>query len=116
MYRAPTLLSRRIRHQRADRPYAPLGDAALLERDDVISWRRCRIYGIGSVRGAMTFAPKKAFSTSAIDRRSSPCCKRNQTDFTRGTFRVPVTSSTSPSTVMNRAWRMNLFGDTVENI
>jgi hypothetical protein len=80
------------------------------------------IYGIGSVETytAMTFALKKG---ERIDQRQLIAdlvalqYKRTQADFTRGTFRVRGdVIDIFPAHYEDRAWRVNLFGDTVENI
>jgi excinuclease ABC subunit B len=96
---------------------------ALLERDDVIIVASVScIYGIGSVETytAMTFALKKA---ERIDQRQLIAdlvalqYKRTQADFTRGTFRVRGdVIDIFPAHYEDRAWRVNLFGDVVENI
>ena len=96
---------------------------ALLERDDVIIVASVScIYGIGSVETytAMTFALKKG---ERIDQRQFIAdlvalqYKRTQADFTRGTFRVRGdVIDIFPAHYEDRAWRVNLFGDTVENI
>src|SRR5829696_9048384 len=96
---------------------------ALLERDDVIIVASVScIYGIGSVEtySAMTFALKKG---ERIDQRQLIAdlvalqYKRTQADFTRGTFRVRGdVIDIFPAHYEDRAWRVNLFGDTVENI
>ncbi|HWN78038.1 MAG TPA: excinuclease ABC subunit UvrB, partial [Bradyrhizobium sp.] len=96
---------------------------ALLERDDVIIVASVScIYGIGSVETytAMTFALKKG---ERIDQRQlisdlvALQYKRTQADFTRGTFRVRGdVIDIFPAHYEDRAWRVNLFGDTVENI
>jgi excinuclease ABC subunit B len=96
---------------------------ALLERDDVIIVASVScIYGIGSVETytAMTFALKKR---ERIDQRQLIAdlvalqYKRTQADFTRGTFRVRGdVIDIFPAHYEDRAWRVNLFGDTVENI
>jgi excinuclease ABC subunit B len=96
---------------------------ALLERDDVIIVASVScIYGIGSVETytAMTFALKK---NERIDQRQLIAdlialqYKRTQHDFTRGTFRVRGdVIDIFPAHYEDRAWRVNLFGDTVENI
>ena len=96
---------------------------ALLERDDVIIVASVScIYGIGSVETytAMTFALKKG---ERIDQRQLIAdlvalqYKRTQADFTRGTFRVRGdVVDIFPAHYEDRAWRVNLFGDTVENI
>src|SRR5215217_4499524 len=96
---------------------------ALLERDDVIivASFSC-LYGIGSVEtySAMTFSLKKG---ERIDQRQLIAdlvalqYKRTQADFTRGTFRVRGdVVDIFPAHYEDRAWRVNLFGDTVENI
>ncbi|CCD97984.1 excinuclease ABC subunit UvrB [Bradyrhizobium sp. STM 3809] len=96
---------------------------ALLERDDVIIVASVScIYGIGSVETytAMTFALKKG---ERIDQRQLIAdlvalqYKRTQHDFTRGTFRVRGDIvDIFPAHYEDRAWRVNLFGDTVETI
>src|SRR3982750_221476 len=96
---------------------------ALLERDDVIIVASVScIYGIGSVETytAMTFALKKG---ERIDQRQLIAdlvalqYKRTQADFTRGTFRVRGdVIDVFPAHYEDRARRVNLFGDTVENI
>src|SRR5215510_9657361 len=96
---------------------------ALLERDDVIIVASVScIYGIGSVETytAMTFALKKG---ERIDQRQLIAdlvalqYKRTQAEFTRGTFRVRGdVIDIFPAHYEDRAWRVNLFGDTVENI
>ncbi|NVN87895.1 MAG: excinuclease ABC subunit UvrB [Rhodopseudomonas sp.] len=96
---------------------------ALLERDDVIIVASVScIYGIGSVETytAMTFALKKG---ERIDQRQLIAdlvalqYKRTQADFTRGTFRVRGdVIDIFPAHYEDRAWRINLFGDTVESI
>lgn len=96
---------------------------ALLERDDVIIVASVScIYGIGSVETytAMTFALKK---DERIDQRQLIAdlvalqYKRTQHDFTRGTFRVRGdVIDIFPAHYEDRAWRVNLFGDTVESI
>ncbi len=96
---------------------------ALLERDDVIIVASVScIYGIGSVETytAMTFALKKG---ERIDQRALIAdlvalqYKRTSADFTRGTFRVRGdVIDIFPAHYEDRAWRVNLFGDVVENI
>lgn len=96
---------------------------ALLERDDVIIVASVScIYGIGSVETytAMTFALKKG---ERIDQRQLIAdlvalqYKRTQADFTRGTFRVRGdVIDIFPAHYEDRAWRVNLFGDTIETI
>ena len=96
---------------------------ALLERDDVIIVASVScIYGIGSVETytAMTFALKKG---ERIDQRQLIAdlvalqYKRTSADFSRGTFRIRGdVIDIFPAHYEDRAWRVNLFGDTVENI
>jgi excinuclease ABC subunit B len=96
---------------------------ALLERDDVIIVASVScIYGIGSVETytAMTFALKRG---ERIDQRQLIAdlvalqYKRTQGDFSRGTFRVRGdVIDIFPAHYEDRAWRVNLFGDTVESI
>ncbi|MBR1221903.1 excinuclease ABC subunit UvrB [Bradyrhizobium sp. U87765 SZCCT0131] len=96
---------------------------ALLERDDVIIVASVScIYGIGSVETytAMTFALKK---NERVDQRQIIAdlvalqYKRISADFTRGTFRVRGdTIDIFPAHYEDRAWRVNLFGDTIESI
>jgi excinuclease ABC subunit B len=96
---------------------------ALLERDDVIIVASVScIYGIGSVETytAMTFSLKKG---ERIDQRQLIAdlvalqYKRTQGDFARGTFRVRGdVIDIFPAHYEDRAWRVNLFGDTVESI
>ncbi len=96
---------------------------ALLERDDVIIVASVScIYGIGSVETytAMTFAMKKG---ERVDQRQLIAdlvalqYKRTSADFTRGTFRVRGdTLDIFPAHYEDRAWRVNMFGDTIESI
>src|ERR1700726_1143573 len=96
---------------------------ALLERDDVIIVASVScIYGIGSVETyqEMTFSIKRG---ERIDQRRLIAdlvalqYKRTQADFTRGTFRVRGdVIDIFPAHYEDRAWRVNLFGDIVENI
>ncbi len=96
---------------------------ALLERDDVIIVASVScIYGIGSVETytAMTFALKKG---ERIDQRQLIAdlvalqYKRTSADFSRGTFRVRGdVIDIFPAHYEDRAWRVNLFGDVVDNI
>jgi excinuclease ABC subunit B len=109
--------------QRADRPDAPLGHPALLERDDVIIVASVScIYGIGSVETytAMTF---QLTVGERIDQRQLLAdlvalqYKRNDMDFQRGTFRVRGdTIEMFPAHLEDRAWRISLFGDEIEEI
>nr|HAQ93653.1 excinuclease ABC subunit UvrB [Afipia sp.] len=96
---------------------------ALLERDDVIIVASVScIYGIGSVETytAMTFAMKRG---ERIDQRQLIAdlvalqYKRTSADFTRGTFRVRGdVIDIFPAHYEDRAWRVNMFGDTIESI
>jgi excinuclease ABC subunit B len=96
---------------------------ALLERDDVIIVASVScIYGIGSVETytAMTFSLKK---NERIDQRQIIAdlvalqYKRTSGDFSRGTFRVRGdVIDIFPAHYEDRAWRVNLFGDTIETI
>src|SRR5579859_5913133 len=96
---------------------------ALLERDDVVIVASVScIYGIGSVETytAMTFAIKKG---ERLDQRRLIAdlvalqYKRTLGDFARGTFRVRGdVIDIFPAHYEDRAWRVNLFGDTIENI
>src|ERR1043166_8187636 len=96
---------------------------ALLERDDVIIVASVScIYGIGSVEtySAMT---QTITVGKPIDRAKllkgfvEMQYRRNDTNFERGTFRVRGDSiELFPAHYEDRAWRVNLFGDTVENI
>ncbi|MCG8562004.1 MAG: excinuclease ABC subunit UvrB, partial [Hyphomicrobiales bacterium] len=96
---------------------------ALLERDDVVIVASVScIYGIGAVETytAMTFALKAGES---IEQRRLLAdlvalqYKRNDMAFARGTFRVRGdTVELWPAHLDDRAWRISLFGDEVEQI
>jgi excinuclease ABC subunit B len=96
---------------------------ALLERDDVIIVASVScIYGIGSVEtySAMTFALKQG---ERIDQRQLIAdlvalqYKRTSLDFSRGTFRVRGdVIEIFPAHYEDRAWRVSLFGDEIEQI
>ncbi|HEY5306708.1 MAG TPA: excinuclease ABC subunit UvrB [Pseudolabrys sp.] len=96
---------------------------ALLERDDVIIVASVScIYGIGSVEtySAMTFTLKQG---GKIDQRQLMAdlvalqYKRTLADFFRGSFRVRGdTIDIFPAHYEDRAWRIQLFGDTIEKI
>jgi len=96
---------------------------ALLERDDVIIVASVScIYGIGSVEtySAMTFQIKAG---ERLDRRQLIAdlvalqYKRNDQAFTRGTFRVRGdTVDIFPAHYEDRAWRVTMFGDEIEEI
>jgi excinuclease ABC subunit B len=95
---------------------------ALLERDDVIIVASVScIYGIGSVETytAMTFQMTVG---DRIDQRQLLAdlvalqYKRDQ-DFQRGSFRVRGdTIELFPAHLEDRAWRISLFGDEIEEI
>ncbi len=96
---------------------------ALLERDDVIIVASVScIYGIGSVETytAMTFTLKLG---ERIDQRQLLAdlvalhYRRNDAGFQRGTFRVRGdTVEVWPAHLEDRAWRISLFGDEVEEL
>jgi len=96
---------------------------ALLERDDVIIVASVScIYGIGSVETytAMTFTLKLG---ERIDQRQLLAdlvalhYRRNDHAFQRGTFRVRGdTVEVWPAHLEDRAWRISLFGDEVEEL
>ncbi|MGI9372212.1 MAG: excinuclease ABC subunit UvrB [Hyphomicrobiales bacterium] len=96
---------------------------ALLERDDVIIVASVScIYGIGSVEtySAMTFQVSLG---DRFDRNQlladlvSLQYKRNDQAFQRGTFRARGdTVEVFPAHLEDRAWRISLFGDEVEDI
>ncbi|RMB04696.1 excinuclease ABC subunit UvrB [Eilatimonas milleporae] len=96
---------------------------AVLERDDVIIVASVScIYGIGSVETytAMTFGIKTgdAVDVKALARRLvSLQYKRNDQAFQRGTFRIRGdVVDIFPSHYEDRAWRLMLFGEEVEEI
>jgi excinuclease ABC subunit B len=96
---------------------------ALLERRDVIVVASVScIYGIGSVEtySAMTIELKAGETidqTALIRRLVELQYKRNDMDFHRGTFRVRGDSvDIFPAHFEDRAWRLSLFGDEIENI
>ena len=96
---------------------------ALLERDDVVIVASVScIYGIGSPEtySEMALALKMGQS---IDRNTllkklvEIQYRRNDTAFTRGTFRVRGdVVEIFPSHYEDRAWRLSLFGDEIESI
>ncbi|MBO6824813.1 MAG: excinuclease ABC subunit UvrB [Sneathiella sp.] len=96
---------------------------ALLERDDVIIVASVScIYGIGSVEtySEMTLTIKKG---DRIDRQTllknlvEIQYRRNDASFTRGTFRARGdTVEIFPAHYEDRAWRLSLFGDELEEI
>jgi excinuclease ABC subunit B len=96
---------------------------ALIERDDVIIVASVScIYGIGSVETytAMTFSLK---SGDKIEQRQLMAdlvalqYRRNDANFVRGSFRVRGdTIELWPAHLEDRAWRISLFGDTIESL
>ncbi len=96
---------------------------ALLERDDVIIVASVScIYGIGSVE-TYTAMTKLIKAGDVIDLRElarhliSLQYKRNDQAFERGTFRIRGdVIDIFPSHYEDRAWRLNMFGDEIENI
>ena len=96
---------------------------SLLERDDVIIVASVScIYGIGSVEtySAMTFAitrGERLDRTRLLADLVALHYKRNDTAFQRGTFRVRGdVVEIFPAHYEDRAWRISLFGDEVEEI
>ena len=96
---------------------------ALLERDDVIIVASVScIYGIGSVETYSTMTLKLE-KKSEIDRQkllrklTELQYKRNDINFVRGAFRVRGDNvEIFPAHLEDRAWRLSLFGDEIENI
>src|SRR4029453_15838299 len=96
---------------------------ALIERDDVIIVASVScIYGIGSVETytAMTFSLKRG---DRIEQRQLIAdlvalhYRRNDMNFARGSFRVRGdTIELWPAHLEDRAWRISLFGDSVESL
>jgi excinuclease ABC subunit B len=96
---------------------------SLLERDDVIIVASVScLYGIGSVEtySAMVFSLKKG---ETVDQREiirklvALQYKRNDQSFTRGNFRVRGDNlEIFPSHYEDTAWRINFFGDEIEEI
>ena len=96
---------------------------ALLERSDVIIVASVScIYGIGAVEtyANMTekLVVKSCVERNAVMKRFVELqYNRNDTDFTRGSFRVRGdTIEIFPSHYEDRAWRLSLFGDEIEAI
>ncbi len=96
---------------------------AILERDDVIIIASVScIYGIGSVETytAMTFSIKPGDTLDNRDllrRLVAMQYTRNDQAFERGTFRVRGdVIDIFPSHLEDRAWRLMMFGDEVEEI
>jgi excinuclease ABC subunit B len=96
---------------------------AILERDDVIIVASVScIYGIGSVETYAGTAVSIA-RNDKIDRNAAIASlialqyRRNDDNFTRGAFRVRGdTIDIFPAHQEDRAWRVELFGDTVDSI
>ncbi len=96
---------------------------ALLERDDVIIVASVScLYGIGSVEtySAMTFSLKKGEvqdQREIIRKLVALQYKRNDQAFARGNFRVRGDNlEIFPSHYEDMAWRINFFGDEIEEI
>ncbi|MFQ5785739.1 MAG: excinuclease ABC subunit UvrB [Alphaproteobacteria bacterium] len=96
---------------------------ALLERDDVIIVASVScIYGIGSLETYSQMAIALAVGQE-VDRAGllrelvALQYRRNDTDFQRGCFRVRGDGiEIFPAHYEDRAWRLSLFGDTIEAI
>jgi len=96
---------------------------SLLERDDVIIVASVScIYGLGSVESysKMTLGIKKNHEHNReqiIKTLVDLQYKRNDQNFHRGTFRVRGDNlEIFPSHLEDRAWRISLFGNKIENI
>jgi excinuclease ABC subunit B len=96
---------------------------AILERDDVIIVASVScIYGIGSVETysgtAVSIARgDRVDRNAAIQNLVALQYRRNDDSFTRGAFRVRGdVIDIFPAHYEDRAWRVELFGDTVDNI
>ena len=96
---------------------------AILERDDVIIVASVScIYGIGAVETysgtALTIARGKKHDRMDLMRDLSALqYRRNDNNFVRGAFRVRGdTLDIFPAHYEDRAWRVELFGDTVDSI
>ncbi|HEX3809307.1 MAG TPA: excinuclease ABC subunit UvrB [Rhizomicrobium sp.] len=96
---------------------------AILERDDVIIVASVScIYGIGSVETysgtALTIQRGKTIDRMDLMRQLSALqYRRNDNNFVRGAFRVRGdTIDLFPAHYEDRAWRIELFGDVVDNI
>jgi len=96
---------------------------ALVERDDVIIVASVScIYGIGSVETytAMTFSLKRGDKVEQRQLMADLVAlhyRRNDANFVRGSFRVRGdTIELWPAHLEDRAWRISLFGDTVESL
>jgi excinuclease ABC subunit B len=96
---------------------------AILERDDVIIVASVScIYGIGAVETysgtALTITRGKLLDRMAMQHQLSALqYRRNDGNFVRGAFRVRGdTVDIFPAHLEDRAWRVELFGDTVDSI
>ena len=96
---------------------------AILERDDVIIVASVScIYGIGAVETYSGTAVSltqgaKIDRGAAIQNLVALQYRRNDDNFTRGAFRVRGdTIDIFPAHLEDRAWRVELFGDTVDSI
>jgi excinuclease ABC subunit B len=96
---------------------------ALVERDDVVIVASVScIYGIGSVETytAMTFSLKRGDKVEQRQLMADLVAlhyRRNDANFMRGSFRVRGdTIELWPAHLEDRAWRISLFGDTVESL
>ena len=96
---------------------------ALIERDDVIIVASVScIYGIGSVETytAMTFSLKRGDRAEQRQLMADLVAlhyRRNDANFIRGSFRVRGdTIEVWPAHLEDRAWRISLFGDTIESL
>ena len=96
---------------------------ALLERDDVIIVASVScIYGIGSVETYSRMILKLIKGQNQQRQRllrslTELQYNRNDTNFVRGTFRVRGDSiEIFPAHLEDRAWRVSLFGDEIDNI
>jgi excinuclease ABC subunit B len=96
---------------------------SLLERDDVIIVASVScLYGIGSVEtySAMVFSLKKGETQDQreiIRKLVALQYKRNDAGFARGNFRVRGDNlEVFPSHYEDTAWRINFFGDEIEEI
>jgi excinuclease ABC subunit B len=96
---------------------------ALIERDDVIIVASVScIYGIGSVETytAMTFTLKRGDKVEQRQLLADLVAlqyRRNDANFMRGAFRVRGdTIELWPAHLEDRAWRISLFGDTIESL
>ena len=96
---------------------------ALLERDDVIIVASVScIYGIGSVETYSTMilkleAEQEIERQSLLRRLTELQYRRNDMNFARGSFRVRGDNvEIFPAHLEDRAWRVSLFGDEIEDI